>query len=61
MNIYTFCGKMVAVRGSGGGGGGGGEGGVMAQTVERATPSEEILGSICGCLLPTGWVGVSIM
>ena len=29
-----------------GGGGGGGGGGEVAQTVERATPGEEVLGSI---------------
>ena len=35
----------------------------VAQSVEQATPSEEVLGSIpcCDRPLPTGWVGVSIM
>ena len=38
-------------------------GGVVAQSVERATPGEEIPGfdSRCGRPLRTGWVGVSIM
>ena len=35
----------------------------VAQSVERATPGQEIPGSIpaVGRPLPTGWVGVSIM
>ena len=33
-----------------------GGGGAVAQSVERATPGQEVPGS-----LPTGWVGVSIM
>ena len=39
------------------------EGGAVAQSVERATPGEEVPGSIpvVGHRLPTGWVGVSIM
>ena len=40
-------------------------GGAVAQSVESATPGEEVLGpgfdSRCGRPLPTGWVGVSIM
>ena len=43
--------------------GGGGGGGAIAQSVERATPGEEVPGSIpaVGRPLFTGWVGVSIM
>ena len=29
--------------------------GVLAQSVERATPGQKVV-----CLIPTGWVGVSI-
>ena len=51
--------KREALYDNTGGGGGGG----VAQSVERATPGEEVPGSIpdCGRPLPTGWVGVSIM
>ena len=37
--------------------------GTVAQSVERATPGEEVPGfdSRCGRLLSTGWVCVSIM
>ena len=39
-----------------------GGGGAVAQSVERATPGEEVLDSIpADRPLPTGWVGVSIM
>ena len=50
-----FC---TVVRGGGGGGGG-----AVAQSVERATPDEEIPGSIAAVATrsPTGWVGVSVM
>ena len=38
-------------------------GGAEAQSAERATPGEEVVGSIpaMAAPLPTGWVGVSIM
>ena len=37
-------------------------GGVVAQSLHGATPSEEPgFDSRCGCPLPTGWVGVCIM
>ena len=37
-------------------------GGAVAQSVERATPGQEVPGSIPAVAArPTGWVGVSIM
>ena len=46
-----------------GGGGGGREGGVVAQSVKRATHGVEFMGSISRCdrPLPIDWFGVDIM
>ena len=57
--FYSLTGNFQRLRTCTGGGGGGGE---IAQSVERATPGEDVPGSIrCGHPLPTGSVGVSIM
>ena len=49
MLCHDRCGRLYW-------GGGGGGGGAVAQSVERATPGEEVPG-----LIPAGWVGISVM